>query len=219
MTDFKDYSEGFLEPGSDAQHDHTFAARLGKSLRQPEKLEPGFDARVLSRIRSTAAPDEVSGAGDRTRWGGISRLDMSSGRVLALAASLVVAAFVGGVSFARSGLDTVSPGAGELAVGAQASAVTDTVYVVRFVLADPAAERVALVGSFNLWSEEANPLVWNEDGGVWTASVRLPPGVHEYAYVVDGDRWTADPLATSMADPLGIETSMLRLHSNGHAGT
>jgi hypothetical protein len=219
MTEFKDYSEGFVEPGSDAQYDHTFAARLGESLRQPEKLEPGFEARVLSRIRNTAAPDELSGASDRSRWGGFSRLDMSSGRALALAASLVVAAFVGGVSFGRSGLDAVPPGAGELGVGAQASAATDTVYVVRFVLADPVAERVALVGSFNLWSEDANPLVWNAEGGVWTASVRLPPGVHEYAYVVDGDRWTADPLATSMADPLGIETSILRLHANGYAGS
>lgn len=219
MTDFKDYSDGSVEPGSDAQHDHTFAARLGQSLRHPEKLEPGFDARVVSRIRNTDKPDVVSGAGDRPRWGALSSLDMSSGRALALAASLMVAAFVGGVSFARSGLDTLAPGAGKLAVGAPASAVTDTVYVVRFVLADPVAERVALVGSFNLWSEEANPLAWNADGGVWTASVRLPPGVHEYAYVVDGDRWTADPLATSMADPLGIETSILRLHSNGHAGS
>ncbi|CAN5246412.1 hypothetical protein BH23GEM2_BH23GEM2_08330 [soil metagenome] len=220
MTRFKDYSDGSYAPDADAHQEHAFAARLGQLLRQPEILEPGFDARVISQIRDVAAPGRTARNGTPgPQWGGVFRLDMTSGRVLALAASLAVAAFTGGVAFARGGLETARPHATVYADGTPAAATADTVYIVRFVLAHPGAARVSLVGSFNLWSEDANPLAFNANGGVWTASVRLPAGVHEYAYVVDGEHWTTDPLATSIADPLGIETSILRLHSNGHVGS
>jgi hypothetical protein len=220
MTTFDDRRDDSSPPDSEAQHDHLFARRLAEALRRPVKLDPGFDGRVVSRIRDAAESESPS---RRRRsgapWSRFPRLEMGSGRALALAASLMAAAFIGGVAFARGGVGSGRPDAGAYASGSAAATATDTVYVVRFILADPTARQVALVGSFNLWSEDANPLVFNADGGVWTTSVRLPPGVHEYAYVVDGEHWIADPLTTSMADPLGIETSILRLHANGHVGS
>jgi hypothetical protein len=219
MTTFDDRRDDFPPPDSDAQHDHLFARRLAQALRRPEKLDPGFDGRVVSRIREAAESDSPSRRRSAAPWSRFPRLEMGSGRALALAASLMAAAFIGGVAFARGGVDAGRTDAGAYATGSGAAPATDTVYVVRFILADPTARQVSLVGSFNLWSEDAHPLVFNADGGVWTTSVRLPPGVHEYAYVVDGEHWIADPLTTSMADPLGIETSILRLHANGHVGS
>jgi hypothetical protein len=80
---------------------------------------------------------------------------------------------------------------------------------VAFSLADASARQVALVGDFNDWSADATPLVRTGDGP-WRVAVALPPGRHAYAFVVDGVRWTADPLSplTEKSD-LGQPTSVL----------
>jgi 1,4-alpha-glucan branching enzyme len=56
-----------------------------------------------------------------------------------------------------------------------------------------------LVGSFNEWDPGATPLVRDVASGKWVVSLRLPPGRHVYAFVVDGDV-TADPSAPRAAD-------------------
>jgi hypothetical protein len=70
---------------------------------------------------------------------------------------------------------------------------------VRFELAAPRASHVMLVGSFNEWNPTATPLVRDAATGKWVVSLRLPPGRHVYAFVVDGDV-TADPAAPRAAD-------------------
>ena len=71
--------------------------------------------------------------------------------------------------------------------------------VVRFELSAPTASRVALVGSFNQWNPVATPLQRDSSTGKWIVSLRLPPGRHVYAFVVDGDV-KADPTAPRAAD-------------------
>jgi len=71
--------------------------------------------------------------------------------------------------------------------------------VVRFELSAPAASRVTLVGSFNQWNPVATPLQRDSSTGKWIVSLRLPPGRHVYAFVVDGDV-KADPTAPRAAD-------------------
>ena len=71
--------------------------------------------------------------------------------------------------------------------------------VVRFELSAPTASRVALVGSFNEWDPVATPLQRDSSTGKWIVSLRLPPGRHVYAFVVDGDV-KADPTAPRAAD-------------------
>ena len=62
---------------------------------------------------------------------------------------------------------------------------------VRFVLVAPEAKQVSLAGTFNQWDARATPLV--RAGNVWTATLTLPAGQHQYAFVVDGARWVPDP--------------------------
>ncbi len=72
---------------------------------------------------------------------------------------------------------------------------------VRFEFTVPShARRVALVGDFNGWDERATPMVQRGDDGAWSARVPLPPGRHQYAFVVDGTRWLVDPLAPQVPD-------------------
>ncbi|MFH1314137.1 MAG: glycogen-binding domain-containing protein [Candidatus Eisenbacteria bacterium] len=57
---------------------------------------------------------------------------------------------------------------------------------------DPAAFSVSVAGSFNNWDTGSNPMA-KDDEGVWSAVIPLPPGKHEYKFVVNGSDWMADP--------------------------
>jgi 1,4-alpha-glucan branching enzyme len=62
---------------------------------------------------------------------------------------------------------------------------------VEFRFYRPCAERVAVVGTFNRWQDEALPM--QPDGnGWWTAVTALPQGEHRFRYLADGGRWYTD---------------------------
>jgi hypothetical protein len=67
--------------------------------------------------------------------------------------------------------------------------------IAEFVGHFPGARSVEVVGSFNNWSRGALALRDDNNDGIWHGDVVLPAGQHEYMFVVDGDRWVADPLA------------------------
>ena len=81
---------------------------------------------------------------------------------------------------------------------------------VRFVLSAPEAHAVSVAGTFNQWNADATPLV-RTDGGMWTATLTLPAGEHQYAFVVDGARWVPDPAAPAVDDGFGRRNSVLTL--------
>ncbi len=60
------------------------------------------------------------------------------------------------------------------------------------------ASEVCLVGDFNEWTVCTTPLRPVGDG-LWRVTLELPPGRHEYMFVVD-DRWETDPSAPFHAD-------------------
>jgi hypothetical protein len=62
----------------------------------------------------------------------------------------------------------------------------------------PAGARVSLVGDFNDWNIDADPLAL--DGGAYSITVPLAPGRHVYAFVVNGEKWIADPRAAEAID-------------------
>jgi hypothetical protein len=72
--------------------------------------------------------------------------------------------------------------------------------VAQFVARFPEAHSVAVVGSFNDWVPGATPLSDDDHDGVWDARVILPAGQHQYMFVVDGERWVADPMAGRYVD-------------------
>ncbi len=58
-------------------------------------------------------------------------------------------------------------------------------------------ENVFLVGDFNNWCPQSNPLERQRDGS-WAALVPMNHGHHRYAYLVDGER-VLDPKAMGVA--------------------
>jgi 1,4-alpha-glucan branching enzyme len=121
-----------------------------------------------------------------------------------MAAALLL--FVAGMATDRllkGGSRAVSP---EAIVSA---AQSDSVREVTFVLSAPAAHDVALVGDFNEWNRRRAKLVRNA-ANQWEIHVRLRPGLHMYAFIVDGSAWIADPLAPRGAgDDYGVASSTI----------
>jgi hypothetical protein len=72
--------------------------------------------------------------------------------------------------------------------------------VASFVGHFPGARSVEVVGSFNDWSRGMLHLNDDDGDGIWHGAAVLPAGQHEYMFVVDGERWVADPLAGRYVD-------------------
>ena len=72
---------------------------------------------------------------------------------------------------------------------------------VRFAVWAPAAQRVAVVGDFNGWNTDANPMATHGTTGIWEVFV---PGVEpgaKYKYAITGRDGSQQPLK---ADPMGF---------------
>lgn len=185
--------------------DAVFIDRIATPLRDTEHVDSTFGERVMSAVRAEvrerAAESRIMPDAARRGWwkrGWTFQLTPIS--ALAAAAVIVLVALLG----ARAGSKHHD------ATPAVASAPHDTVYMVRFVLLAPDARSVALVGDFNNWNRATTSLAPTGKDGTWTASVALPPGRHEYAFVVDGEHWMADPHATvTIQDDFGTASSIV----------
>lgn len=144
-------------------------------------------ARVMAEVRQlpTPAPLQKIGPMRRSmRW--MSRPRAVTVRLrpvwtLALAAGLAAFLLLPGQTNS-----TLTPGASE--------------GIAHFVGHFPGARSVEVVGSFNNWSRGVLPLNDDDGDGIWHGSAVLPAGQHEYMFVVDGERWVADPLAGRYVD-------------------
>ncbi len=63
---------------------------------------------------------------------------------------------------------------------------------VTFTVRADATSRVFLAGSFNSWDPTAKEMTDKKGEGVFTATLSLLPGDHQYKFVIDGT-WCADP--------------------------
>lgn len=164
-----------------------------QELRAPVATSANFDDRVMSTVRATPVREIQF-----PRWRRNS-IRLSPAAALALAAGIAFVAFIGGQQADDSSPESV-------AVQTEVPAQT-----IRFVYVDRSAKQVALVGDFNHWRKDATWLEPTGIPGVWAVSVALPAGMHEYAFVVDGERWSSDPLAPGVTDEFGTESSIVRV--------
>jgi len=177
---------------------------VGAADRTPVALSSALEERVMAAVRRHAASP-----GNRAwRWLNTPRDVELRLRVRpwtvwagALAAAAALALLLG-----RPAPEPVP--------GAQARGGTRDSVLVRFVLYAPGARRVAVAGTFNQWDRGAAPLV-PAGSGVWTTTLALPVGKHQYAFVVDGARWVADPGAPAVDDGFGRRNSVVAVSALG----
>jgi hypothetical protein len=89
---------------------------------------------------------------------------------------------------------------GELPVG--------EVYV-QFRVDVDGASHVALAGSFTGWRPDFE--LSETMPGTWSILIPLQPGIHDYAFVVDGEHWLTDPHAFQIDDGFGGTNSRIAL--------
>ncbi|MBT8042435.1 MAG: hypothetical protein HKP10_01105 [Kiritimatiellales bacterium] len=87
-----------------------------------------------------------------------------------------------------------------------------------FELHAPGADKVELLGTFNNWQADDIVLAGPDASGHWTATVELPEGRHEYIFLVDGERWLADPrAATHRPDGFGRVNTVINIYEEENA--
>ncbi len=59
------------------------------------------------------------------------------------------------------------------------------------------ARIVAVAGSFNKWNQ--SQLLFAREGDEWVCRVNLPPGKHQYKFIIDGN-WITDPNNSKLVD-------------------
>jgi len=188
--------------------DAAFADRVAESLRAPERAHPSFEKRLMDKVRMEGPalyPVRASSNASWWRTQRVFRLSPLTGLAMAAGISAIIA--LGGIAVG-SRMSARSQGSSRTA---QATTPRDTVQLVRFVFVDPGAASVALVGDFNEWTRGATELKRSGAPGVWAVSVALTPGRHEYAFIINGSRWVADPLAVKSSDDFGTESSVIRV--------
>jgi hypothetical protein len=177
-----------LTPALSADLDET-RALFGAVLRAiPARPIPNLGGAVLQRIAAEAP---------RRRHGLASwlvapqRMSFSIRPVYALAAAVLLAAVIG-IRVSRDDGDRNPAGVASAA---------KTEVLVHFRLEAPRARAVSLAGDFSNWTPSYT--LSRSERGVWTIVIPLAPGVHDYSFIVDGEKWVPDPAAPPIADGFG----------------
>ena len=214
----------------DEEMDRMLDDRIDQTLRDGVTSSAEARARVMAAVRASSRPvrgvgdsrDLAPGAvplrGERPLWRSpaIGLLAAASiAGIIALVRSIAVEGpvpAVPGQPVARSAPPRSTP---QAVAPAASGATTATigkpqtrVAKVQFVLVAPEAHHVVVVGDFNDWDPAAAPLAGTK--GVWSGELEVPFGRHDYAFVVDGDRWVRDPSAPrAPADEFGNGYSVI----------
>ena len=174
---------------------------VGAADRAPVALSPALEERVMAAVRHHAASP-----GNRAwRWLNTPREVELRLRVRPWTVWAGALAAAAGLALLLLGRPASGPGPGPR---------NDSVFV-RFVLYAPGAHRVAVAGTFNQWDRSAAPLVPAGTSGVWTTTLALPIGQHQYAFVLDGARWVVDPAAPAVNDGFGRRNSVVAVTAHG----
>lgn len=163
----------------DDSRDHEMADAIRAFYDRTPEFNTAARARLHARLRNS----RVSRS-SQWRWP-------------ALAAAIALIAF--GVGF----------GTGRVSHHEPRSSDANALEPVRFVLHAPRAAGVSVVGDFNRWNPNSTRLAHDPRTGTWEVTVRIAPGRHVYAFVIDDSTWTVDPLAPRGDDDFGVPNAVL----------
>ena len=163
--------------------------------RRPVTLSGALEERIMTRVRGRA----TAGWPRAWRW-------LSAPTIPRWAMLVPVAAAAALVLLLRT------PQVDQTGKPQAMTGQRDSVYV-RFELYAPRASRVALAGTFNRWDPAATPLVRLGKDGMWTVTLALPSGQHQYGFIVDGRNWVPDPAAPTVDDGFGRRNSVVSVNT------
>lgn len=167
-------------------------------LQRPVHGTPQQQQRIMELVRAAERPRRRISAAYHPRWFRRGLLSPSGAAIAAAFTAMMTlvglpqAAGTPAAFWADATVigDTVVSGGVTSRI---ASAIADTLRIVRFAIKAPGASRVALMGEFNAWSRTATWATRDEKTGVWTARVAVARNAERYAFVVDGDEVVGVP--------------------------
>jgi hypothetical protein len=189
--------------------DRDTVERVAARLRASEHVDSTFDARLMSSARKAVAHGDVPWR--RLHAVPLRRRSMADwltrprrirvSPLVGLAVAAGFAAIAVGTTLVLTNRSRPTPSVAVAPAGQE---------LVRFVVVIPTAHRVTVVGDFNGWNPASTSLAQDAAGRVWTVSMSLPAGTYQYAFVVDGKTWMADPTASiRLEDEFGTPSSVL----------
>jgi len=189
-----------------------FIDQIAAELQRPVRFDPRFDERVMEALN---APEVIPLHPDRqVRRPWIVR--PWTVRVSPIAAFAAAAALVG----------VIAIGAWQLRAPEQVQVATQTtedgnlltvastgeepLVVHQFTYYQKGLKSISVVGEFNDWDADATALT-EVSPGVWSVSLRLPPGVYEYQFILNGTQRVTDPTMPQTSSDFGSPNSVVKV--------
>jgi len=190
-----------------------FIDEIARELKRPVRLDARFDDRVMAALEPAVIP--IGERRAKAPWYRRSLSFHASLGGLAAAAAIGAIAAVGVMATRDSGgpqvastvIDTplvpVSTSSGE-----PGAVLRET----QFIMVAPTASSVSVVGHFNDWDMAAAPMVYDSVHGAWSVTIPLPPGRHEFQYVIDGKQRVNDPTLPQVSSDFGSPNSVITIY-------
>jgi AMP-activated protein kinase-like protein len=198
-----DYLEGRLERIALTPDERADADALERAIEETRTFVdatpvPDLTAHVMSRVRQVGAPQPryrtVLRALAASLW---ARREVSF--AFRPAYAIAIAAIVW--------LMVISPV--KLVPSLTRTSANAPTLLVQFRLQAADASTVRLAGSFSNWQPQYD--LHQTSPGIWIVTLPLPRGVYDYAFVIDGQRWVADPYAQAVDDGFGGTNSRIAI--------
>jgi hypothetical protein len=193
---------------TEEEREMRLAADVREALGNDPPSTPEARARIMEAVRTAGATPRAGASRPGWRSPGVGLL------VAASIAGIIALVRARGISYVPEPVPGIDRPSQPVVAAAPTPArsvgtVSDNAAVrVQFVLVAPDAKSVAVVGDFNDWNPSATPL--ESARGMWSSEEVVTAGRHDYAFVIDGMRWIADPSAPrAPADELGGGYSVL----------
>lgn len=183
-------------------------ARLGEAIDETRAFVTGRTAPDLTGSVMRQIEEQDLRPAKLTAWRMLARLasslwaardvSLTVRPAYALAAAAALALFI-----------AYAPSRQPAAVAPATAVALEPQLFVQFRLEAPAATEVRIAGSFTGWKPSHQ--LHQAAPGLWTVTLPLPRGVHDYAFLVDGTEWVADPFAQQVNDGFGGVNSRIAL--------
>jgi hypothetical protein len=187
-----------------------FIDQIAAELKRPVRLDPRFDERVMEALQAPEVIPLHPTRQARKPW--IVRPTWTL-RVSPIGAFAAAAALVGVVAFSAwqlSPIDQVQVASEQF--GADLTPVSNTgaeaLVLHQFTYYQKGLQSISLEGDFNDWKADSTSLT-EVSPGVWSVSLRLPPGVYEYQFILNGKQRVADPTMPQASSEFGSPNSVV----------
>ena len=190
-----------------------FIEGIASELRRPVRVDARFDDRVMAALD---APTVIPIHQARPRSWNERRWTLSitpMGGMVAAAALFAIA--ISGAKLVVDSRETGLP----IAVAADSITLRNVANVPdspesmiiekQFTVLVPGVKSVALVGDFNDWDVKATKMELLSPKGLWSVTLPLRVGRHEYQFVVDDTLHITDPTAPESSGDFGSANSVV----------